>query len=370
MLFMVEMEVRLPDDMGSAKAEQLKARERSRAQELQRDGRWLHLWRVAGRYANVSVFNVASPDELHELLSSLPLFPYIDARVTPLARHPSAIDPAHDGRFSLARGQVANKGDSMGTNVERASRVVGDLVSRINELIAEADVTYDEYQIAKQWLIDVGEAGEWPLFLDVFVEHAVEEQANSNRAGSEGTILGPYYLPNAQVLEPPYELPHRSDEKGDQLHMTGHVLSDDGSPLAGAVLDIWHADADGLYSGFSDIPEGILRGKVLTDADGAFELHTIVPAPYMIPHDGPTGRLIAACGWHPWRPAHLHLLVSAAGYEQLTTQLYLADSEYLDSDVAHAVKDSLVVQPTSNGDSLHFDYEFRLPSVRANARVS
>jgi muconolactone D-isomerase len=88
-LFMVQMEVRLPPEM---EADDLKARERARSQELQRDGSWVHLWRVAGRYANVSVFDVGSPDELHELLSSLPLSPYIDAHVTALARHPSKLD--------------------------------------------------------------------------------------------------------------------------------------------------------------------------------------------------------------------------------------------------------------------------------------
>jgi muconolactone D-isomerase len=88
-LFMVQMEVRLPPEM---EAVDLKARERARSQELQRDGSWVHLWRVAGRYANVSVFDVGSPDELHELLSSLPLFSYIDAHVTAPARHPSKLD--------------------------------------------------------------------------------------------------------------------------------------------------------------------------------------------------------------------------------------------------------------------------------------
>jgi muconolactone D-isomerase len=91
MLFMVEMEVRLPHDMPADQAERLKAREREYSQALQRDGRWPHLWRVAGRYANVSVLDVSSIDELHELLSGLPLFPYLDIRVTPLARHPNAI---------------------------------------------------------------------------------------------------------------------------------------------------------------------------------------------------------------------------------------------------------------------------------------
>ena len=92
MLFMAEMEVHLPHDMTADQADALQAREREYSQALQRDGRWPHLWRVAGRYANVSVLDVDSIDELHELLSGLPLFPYLDIRVTPLARHPNAID--------------------------------------------------------------------------------------------------------------------------------------------------------------------------------------------------------------------------------------------------------------------------------------
>lgn len=91
MLFHVTMEVRLPPDMPAAQADDLKAREKAMAQELQRQGKWRHLWRVAGRYANVSVFDVADADELHALLSALPLFPFMDIRVTALARHPSAI---------------------------------------------------------------------------------------------------------------------------------------------------------------------------------------------------------------------------------------------------------------------------------------
>ena len=82
----------MPPEMDPEVAAELLSRESERAKELQRDGYWIHLWRVAGRYANVSILDVASPEELHQLLSSLPLFPYIDARVTPLARHPSAID--------------------------------------------------------------------------------------------------------------------------------------------------------------------------------------------------------------------------------------------------------------------------------------
>lgn len=91
MLFHVTMDVQLPPEMDAAKAEALKKTERERAHELQRAGSWRHLWRVAGRYANVSIFDVASPAELHELLSTLPLFPYMSITVTALTRHPSSI---------------------------------------------------------------------------------------------------------------------------------------------------------------------------------------------------------------------------------------------------------------------------------------
>ena len=91
MLFMAEMEVRLPNDMPAEQADELKAREREYSGALQRDGRWPHLWRVVGEYANYSIFDVSSNDELHQLLSQLPLFPYMKLQVTPLAQHPSAI---------------------------------------------------------------------------------------------------------------------------------------------------------------------------------------------------------------------------------------------------------------------------------------
>ncbi|WP_077035511.1 muconolactone Delta-isomerase [Pelomonas sp. KK5] len=91
MLFHVQMTVRLPHDLPEARADELKARERAMAQALQHEGKWRHLWRIAGRYANVSVFDVASPAELHDTLSRLPLFPYMEIEVQPLCRHVSSI---------------------------------------------------------------------------------------------------------------------------------------------------------------------------------------------------------------------------------------------------------------------------------------
>jgi len=91
MLFLVRMDVRIPHDLPAAQADEIKAREKAYAQELQREGKWQALYRVVGEYANYSIFDVESNDELHTLLASLPLFPYMSIHVTPLAKHPSSI---------------------------------------------------------------------------------------------------------------------------------------------------------------------------------------------------------------------------------------------------------------------------------------
>jgi len=151
----------------------------------------------------------------------------------------------------------------------------------------------------------------------------------------------------------------------------GRVLDADGSPLAGANLDIWQADAEGRYSGFMPgPPEGNLRGQVRADADGRYEFTTVIPGPYTIPLDGPTGKLTAAAGWSPWRPAHIHLIVSAEGYEPLVTQLFIDTSDHLHDDVASAVKDELIVHPEPSADEpgrLQFEYDFALAPVRTPA---
>ena len=255
---------------------------------------------------------------------------------------------------------------------ERANQLISDILRRVHEAIVENDVTYEEYQAVKQWFIYVGEAGEWPLFGDVYIEHVVEKNAFGDRAGSQGTILGPFHLPDAPVLEAPYELPRRPDEQGDRTVVTGRVTDTDGNPLAGANLDVWQADASGAYSGFMPgPPEGNLRGQVRTRDDGRYEFRTVIPGPYTIPLDGPTGRLTAAAGRSPWRPSHTHLIVSAEGHEPLVTQLFIDTSDHLHDDVASAVKDELIVhpEPTGEGDELGFSYDFVLAPVHAPVPV-
>jgi catechol 1,2-dioxygenase len=268
---------------------------------------------------------------------------------------------AGSGASASSNFKAKQRGDA-GTSPERVSAVVTAVLQGVHAAIKEHEVTYPEFQAAKAWLMEVGEVGEWPLFMDVFVEHVVEEVAAGSQRGTKGTIEGPYYLPGQARLDASCELPHRPDEKGTPLVLTGQVRDLDGTPLGGAEVDIWHADADGYYSGFAPhLPDGNLRGVVVTDADGRFAIRTVQPAPYQIPTDGPTGKLIEAAGWHPWRPAHLHLMVRAAGHRTITTQLYFAGGEWLDSDVAEATKPDLILTPTEDeSGTRHTTYDFDL----------
>jgi catechol 1,2-dioxygenase len=112
------------------------------------------------------------------------------------------------------------------------------------------------------------------------------------------------------------------------------------------------------------LPEGNLRGIVTTDSEGQYSVATIQPAPYQIPHDGPTGQLLDAAGWHAWRPAHLHIMVRAQGMRTITTQLYFANGEYLNADVASATKPELIVDPVVNDAGTGtVEYDFTLESA-------
>lgn len=280
--------------------------------------------------------------------------------MTSIQESPSAASSGSSATEAFRATRAGGQGAAV--SPERVSAVVSALLDGIHDVVREQQVSYDEFRAAKQWLIEVGEGGEWPLFLDVFVEHAVEEVAAGTQDGTKGTILGPYYLPDQVRLPSPATLPHRPDEKGVPLVFAGQVRDTGGSPLPGAELDIWQADDQGYYSGFAPhLPKGNLRGVVVADEQGRFEIRTVKPAPYQIPTDGPTGKLIEAAGWHPWRPAHLHLLVSAPGHRTITTQLYFRGGQWLDSDVAQATKPELVLDPVGQGDGTEaVSYDFVL----------
>ena len=251
------------------------------------------------------------------------------------------------------------------TPKERVDLLAREVLDAVEATIRKNNVTYDEYNALKAWLIQVGLDGEWPLFLDVWVEHVVEDVATAHRHGNKGTIEGPYYVPNSPDLGAEGTTPMRDGEKGTPLVWEGTITSTDGSPVAGKV-ELWHADADGFYSQFAPgIPEWNLRASFSTGPDGNFKITTIRPAPYQIPTDGACGKLISAAGWHAWRPAHLHVKVTAPGHELLTAQLYFPGDPHNDDDVAAAVKPELMLDPVpqpDGGDKIV--YNFVLDPVR------
>jgi catechol 1,2-dioxygenase len=245
------------------------------------------------------------------------------------------------------------------TPPERVSMLARELLEAVHGIIRSRHVSYAEYDALKAWLIQVGADGEWPLFLDVFVEHVVEEVASATREGSKGTIEGPFYAPGAPRFGAEATLLMRDGEKGTPMVFRGQVRAVDGTPLGGATVDIWHCDDDGYYAQFAPgIPEWNLRGRVAVGEDGRFRIHTIAPAPYQIPTDGATGALIRAANWHAWRPAHLHMKVSAPGYQLITTQLYFPGDPHNDDDIASAVKPELMLDPKPAADGHGIDVEY------------
>jgi catechol 1,2-dioxygenase len=179
----------------------------------------------------------------------------------------------------------------------RARIILEDLEQTLLEFMRKHKITHDEYRCATDVIVATVKAGEESLLYDVFFEAQATDVDNIGRQGSIEAIEGPFYLPNAPRLEAPYALPRRSDERGDALFFCGRVTSSDGTPLAGAELDMWQADADGLYSNIHpNIPEWNLRGRFNSGSYGTFEVRTVVPPPYEIPKHGPTGVVLNALG--------------------------------------------------------------------------
>jgi catechol 1,2-dioxygenase len=240
----------------------------------------------------------------------------------------------------------------------RAAAITRDLIKAVEEVVKKHGVTHPEYRAAIDFVTEAVAEGETSLLFDAFLEAKVVAASAETQKGTHRQVLGPFYLPepawleNGQLAGP--------DETGEKLTVVGNVRSVTGEQLAGAELDFWQADADGRYSNFSPgVADGNLRGRLRSGEDGTYMMRTVVPAPYTIPHHGPTGRLLEELGRHPWRPAHLHLTVHADGYESLTTQIYFEGDKYLESDAVNAARSELVfpLKDGGGGSVLEFDIE-------------
>ena len=200
---------------------------------------------------------------------------------------------------------------------------------------------------------------EWVLFSDVMAVSMLVDAINHPAEGgvTESTVLGPFHVDGAPLL--PLGANISLDHKGVPCVVSGRVLDSAGAPIPGAVLDVWQTTEDGWYDvqqpGIQ--PEGNLRGKFATDADGKFWFVSVRPASYPIPTDGPVGELLRALGRHAFRPAHVHFIIEAPGFLPVTTHIFAEGDPYIDSDTVFGVKSSLVEtfhENTSAEDAARF----------------
>lgn len=237
-----------------------------------------------------------------------------------------------------------------GAEDPRLREVMASLITHLHDFVRDVQPTEEEWAAGIHFLTEVGQMcdekrQEFILLSDTLGVTALKDAINSPAGDgvTEASVLGPFYREGAP------EVPHLSDIAGDvegePLIVSGAVTDPDGAPIAGALLDVWQATGEGFYDVQLDHLEGesALRGRLRTDEGGRYIFRSIKPSSYPIPHDGPVGRMLDKLGRHPYRPAHIHFIVSAEGYEPVTTQLFVAGDPYLDSDAVFGVRDSLIV---------------------------
>jgi protocatechuate 3,4-dioxygenase beta subunit len=230
----------------------------------------------------------------------------------------------------------------------RLREVMFALVRHLHEFAIEVGLTEGEWREGIASLTASGHITderrqEFILWSDVLgLSMLVDALAHEPPEGAtESTVLGPFFVANSPLRE--YGANIAEQAAGEPTWVHGRVLSVDGEPIVGAELDVWQNGDNRLYAVQDrDAPEHHLRGRFLTRDDGSYAFIAVRPVPYPIPDDGPVGRMLASTGRHPWRPAHIHIIVRAPGYRKLTTHVFDSSSEYLDSDAVFAVKPSLL----------------------------
>ncbi|WP_313234777.1 dioxygenase family protein [Sporosarcina ureae] len=233
---------------------------------------------------------------------------------------------------------------------ERLNAITSRVMEHLHDVIAEFKVTEDELRSALDFLTAVGKSEEYPLLSDVLlvsvavdnVTHWAEQDGNSTASNVEG----PLYRDEAPILIAPVNICSVEGAEDDILFVSGQVVSsEDGSPLANAVLDVWQANGEGDYENEDpNQPDYNLRGRMLTDENGRYEFRSVVPAAYEIGKGGPVGEFLKTIGRHAWRPAHIHFKLAQEGFNSVTTMLFIEDDPYIDDDAIGAVKSSLILQ--------------------------
>ncbi|TGO36642.1 hypothetical protein BHYA_0119g00320 [Botrytis hyacinthi] len=238
----------------------------------------------------------------------------------------------------------------------RMREVMSCLIKHVHDFAREVELTVDEWMLGVELLNEAGKMSdhkrnEGQLVCDVIgLESLVDEitfkkAADAVDAPTASAILGPFFRHDAPVLENESSIIQTAVDDGEIVYMHGTVTDHKTKkPIVGATVDAWQASTNGLYEQQDDEQaEHNLRGKFKTDENGHYGFYCLKPTPYPVPFDGPAGKILQLLDRHPFRPAHIHLIVQHENYKPLTTQIFNSKDEYLQNDSVFAVKDSLIV---------------------------
>lgn len=268
---------------------------------------------------------------------------------------------AHQNELSITEDAVARLANCQNP---RLKQITESLIRHLHAFIREVEITPEEWFEGIQFLTKTGQIcddkrQEYILFSDILgASMLVDAIANRKPAGAtESSVLGPFYVEGAPEVQLGTDL---AVVEGDRVRVHGKIVDLKGNPIQGATLDVWQTAPNGLYHvQDKDQPEYHLCGKLRSDNDGNYSFLTLDPVSYSIPTDGPVGKYLREMGRHPFRPAHIHFIVSAPGYKSVVTQLFTEGDQYLDSDAVFGVKPSLVVpfvKSADGGKEVHYDF--------------
>jgi hydroxyquinol 1,2-dioxygenase len=266
----------------------------------------------------------------------------------------SGLDERLDALLAAVLGQ--NKGDD-----PRLRELIEALARHLHAFVRETRPTPKEWLTGLDFLVRTGHTctehrNEFILLSDMLGLTTAVDDVNFVAApgATPSSVEGPFHSPAPARDNGDWISTGPERERGQVMVVHGQVTGTDGTPIKGATVDVWQADDAGHYDTQDPAQElGNLRGLFTTDADGSYWFRSVVPSSYPVPTDGPAGELLRAMGRHPMRPAHIHYRVEAEGHRPVTTHVFVAGDEYLDSDAAFAVKRELVVEPVLDGDPEH-----------------
>jgi len=259
----------------------------------------------------------------------------------------------------------------------RLRQIMQSLVKHLHGFVRDVDLKQDEWLMAVDWLARTGKLcsdkrQEFILLSDVLGISMLVDAINHRfpEGATPSTVIGPFHIDDSPEL--PMGANVAEGLAGETCFLVGNVRDTEGKPVQNAKLDIWQADADGLYESQLGAEEPVLRAIFHTGADGKYAIRTIAPPGYSIPMDGTVGDLLRGTDISHFRPAHIHFFITAPGYETLITHLFKKGAKYIDSDVVFGVKDKLIVDfkqhpagktPTGENSSQPFlvvNYDFIL----------